>query len=224
MMLKWIVISVAILISACQPIHQTTPTAPADSTAEAAVGTTTGETNNLWTETEMDGVRLGMPMPHGWTAETRDGLILVEHMSSIATEEPASGILVYIFVPQLDHFNLPDPEVDNAALAVLRQVVNMPHEIGHNAVASEPVPFVWSDHQAAYYLLSNHDGIKTIVIAVELPEVRKLVVCNISLPSNQIDRVRALLPTVLDGLTLNGLRLSGDDLNVLPDPLIFPLS
>lgn len=224
MMLKWIVISAAILVSACQPIQQITPTAPVEPTDEADVSATTEETVDLWTETEMDGVRLRLPMPHGWTAETRDGLILVEHMSSIATEEPASGILLYVFVPQLDHFNLPDPEIDNAALAVLRQVVNMPHEIGHNAVASEPVPFVWSDHQAAYYLLSNHDGIKTIVIAVELPESRKLVVCNISLPANQIDRVRALLPTVLDGLTVNGMRLSGDDLNVLPDPLIFPSS
>jgi hypothetical protein len=42
------------------------------------------------------------------------------------------------------------------------------------------------------------------------------------MPSSEIVRVRELLPTILDGLMIDGEAMDGQGLEVLPDPLVFP--
>lgn len=175
-----------------------------------------------WMETEIDGIRLGMPMPEGWLGDTMDGLMLAEPAPTVDNQGLEVGVVVYLFVPELSHFNLPQNERENIALTVLDRVVEMPSEIGVDVATSEPVAFTWDGHDAAYYLLTVHDGMKTVVIAIETGVDNKLVMCNVSMPDSEAHRVREMLPQVLDGLTINGEQMDGAALNVLPDPLIFP--
>lgn len=222
-----LVIVLGLVLAACQfatitPSPTERPPVTIDRAETPEITRPIATSEPRWVETQVDGVMLGLMMPAGWAADTTDGLIMAEHMNALYTGTSMAGMLVYVFVPSLDRFTLPTDENANVALAVLQQVVRMPHEIGHDVAASEPAPFIWSDHDAAYYLLNSGDGIKTIVLAIALPDVDKLVVCNISVPADQVDRIRQALPEVLDGLTINGHRLSGEALDALPEPLHFP--
>lgn len=196
-----------------------TPSAEATAAADA------------WMETEMNGVRLGVRMPHGWEAAHNadfggepKGLMLAEYRPAPDSGELEVGVLVYLFVPQLDNFHVPEEPGENAALAVLDQVIEMPNHIGHDAIASDPVPFEWNGRDAAYYLLTTPNAVKTIVLAVETESGHRLVVCNINMPASEVIRVREMLPVVLDGLTIDGVAMDGAGLEVLPDPLVFPVS
>jgi hypothetical protein len=94
--------------------------------------------------------------------------------------------------------------------------------VGWNVVVSEPVGFSWDGRDAAYYLLTNQDEVKTIVIAVEVNrDEDQLVVCNVSMPASEEARVRDMLPEVLNGLRINGVEMDGMALENLPNPLGF---
>lgn len=189
----------------------------------------TAPTEDIWMETEMNGVRLGVWMPSGWdTARSAElgggpeGLMLAEYRPAGDSSDLEVGVLVYLFAPPLDHFYIPEDSSENAALSVLDQVVQMPSQIGFDAIASRPVEFEWDGHDAAYYLLSSSNSIKTIVLAVETQIDHRLVICNINMPASEAERVRRMLPEILDGLMIDDQPMNGDGLAVLPDPLVFP--
>lgn len=218
-----IVIVLIILIAACQPENDS-PTASSGTliNVEQEIRTLNQTTERRWIETETDGVRIGMWLPSGWAVDTSQGIIMAEHFTGVENGVPNPGMLVYIFVPPLDRFNLEINAEANAALHVLNQVVRMPTELGANVAATSPVAFTWDDLPAAYYLLTGTDGVRTLVMAVELEDHGKLVVCNVSIPGSQASRIRELLPRLLDDFRVNDLTLSGAGLNVLPNPLSFP--
>lgn len=211
-------------LASCQSLalsHAPDENASAEATAAA----------DAWLETEMNGVRVGMRMPQGWNAAQNaeyggapKGLMFAEYRPAPGSTELEVGVLVYLFVPSLENFDVPEDTGENAALAVLDQVVKMPSQIGHDAIASDPVPFEWNGRDAAYYLLTSPNSVKTIVLAVETESERRLVVCNINMPDSEAERVRDMLPAVLDGLTIDGEPMDGAGLEVLPDPLEFPAS
>jgi hypothetical protein len=215
-MLKWILVVAVMAFASCQSLALSP--APYENTIRAA---STADTS--WMETEMNGVRLEMRMPAGWAADIQHGLLLAEHTSSTDTGEVALTVLIHVFVPPLDDFQLSQEDDENAAFAVLHQAVTMPSVIGRNVVVSEPIAFIWDGQDAAYYLLTNHDGAKAIVIAVEISPEGRVVVCNVSMPPSEESRVREMLPEVLDGLRINGVVMDGMALEFLPDPLVFPV-
>lgn len=207
-----------------------------------SVGSTSAVSFNRigWLETRMNGVRFGLPYPEGWATDAHDGIIMAEHMAGLNTSAPtanlndqdSAGLLMYVFAPLLAGFDL-DPDADNLPLAVLQQVVTMPHEIGQHAAASVPHAFTWGGQAAAYYLLSSADGTRTIVLALRVPQtdpdaqserstLPALVVVNASTRDDDGARLRAALPGLLDGFTVNDIRLNAAGLNDLPDPLPFP--
>ncbi len=99
----------------------------------------------------------------------------------------------------------------------------MPSHTGNDVAISDPAGFDWDQYGAAYYLMSSGDGIKALVLALALSkEPPQVVVCNVSVPASQAGRIRAMLPTLLDGLTLDGRVFDGASLSALPDPLPFP--
>lgn len=218
-----IVIVLMILFAACQPASEP-PSASPDTlfNVEQEIRTFNQTNDRRWIETEVDDVTIGMWLPSGWAVDTADGIIMAEHFTGVENGVPNPGMLVYIFVPPLDRFDLPAETDANAALHVLNQVVRMPNELGTNVAATTPVEFFWDDHQAAYYLLTGLDGIRSLVLAVELAGTNKLIVCNISIPGNQVARIREVLPRLLDELAINGANLTGAGLNALPNPLSFP--
>jgi hypothetical protein len=225
MMLKRFLVAAVFLIAACQstmpPRSQSeeTPTAAPLITDEAEVTETVAAPS--WLETEMNGVSLGMWRPDGWEADQSQGLVVAEHtVTAWATVE--GGILIYCFVPLVDQFDVEPNAAANFALAVLDKVVKMPSHTGRDVAVSQPVGFEWDNHPAAYYLLTTGDGVRALVLAIALSDEQKVVVCNLSVPGGQADRIREMTPQVLDGLTVDGEALDGATLEALPDPLPFP--
>jgi hypothetical protein len=214
-MLKRILVAAVMALAGCQTLAL--PHAPDENAVHPA-----STPDTTWIETVTNGVRLGMWMPDDWIADTHGGLMLAEPTPSSEDEGVDVTVVVNLFVPRLDYFIIPEDSEENVALAVLEQVVDMPSAIGDNVITTEPSSFDWNGHDAAYYLLTAHDGANTIVIAVEVT-ADKLVMCNVSMPEAEAHRVRQMLPQLLQGFTVNEEEMNGEALNVLPDPLTFPV-
>lgn len=217
----------ALFVSACQP--STAATVETINTPEVADTPTVQTTEDssaavqspVWIETEMYGVTIGMWKPAGWETDQNRGLVLAERVNAIPGPLKG-GMLIHCFVPDVTEFNLDGDDEPNFALAVLGKVMQMPNHTGSDVAFSQPVGFIWSDHQAAYYLLATGAGIRGLVLAVALPDERKVVACNLSISAGQANRIREMLPQLLDGLTIAGSIMSGDGLDALPEPLPFP--
>lgn len=209
-----------LVLAACQvvPDFPTTSDQPGVLTADAL----TVEAHDGWTTHENDGVVLKIRIPDGWQSyHTADGVVLTEYIGTAETAGHLQGILMYVFVPRMDSFRLPDTDDVNMAWAVLKQVVSNPDYVGR-ALVSEPQAFDWDHHDAAYYLLNNRDGTLTLLLAMSLPR-HKMIVCHISMPESHADRVRPMLPDLLRTLTVNDTPIDAAALNHLPDPLVFPV-
>ncbi len=163
-------------------------------------------------------VHLKILVPDGWeTFNTDAGIVLNEQVGATSID----GVLVHIFLPNMNDFMYPDTSDVNLAWSILNQVVSNPDYIG-NALVSDPVAFEWDAHDAAYYLLNNRDETVTMLLALGMPTQNSLVVCHVSAPNNQANRIRALLPELLKTLTLDGNLIDAEALESLPDPLVFP--
>lgn len=213
-------LSFCVLACACDVMPPpATPEITPESTQEIA--------QRRFVEVDLNGVTVGVWIPAGWIADVQDGLIMSEHMPRLDDDTyPMRGMMVYFFVPELDRFTIP-PEMTtdhNMAQIILEQVLQTPDLIG-DAAMSDPTAFVWGAHKSAYYLLTGTDHTYTMVLAIALPDQQHLLVCNISAPPDYRTReggLRATIPAILDGLTVDGIELEGADLNDLLNPLNFP--
>lgn len=171
----------------------------------------------------LNDISLTLPYPQTWESYTTEyGVVLAEYLGSIATEGQLSGILIHLFVPPLDGVNLLLSDTTNRALLILNEILAHPDYVG-DATVSPPVPFMWDEFECAYYLMDNGEGNLTIVIGILDPKTNRLITVSTSAPQDQQGRIRAMLPDLLDGLTINNTVLSGSVLDqILPDPLIFP--
>ncbi|MFN8379116.1 MAG: hypothetical protein U0452_10645 [Anaerolineae bacterium] len=175
-------------------------------------------------ETETAGVAFGLWKPPGWDADTRSGLILAEQVGDSGEEHPdpvIRGAVVNFFCPNLDVFSRPEG-TQNVAMAIMEQAISLPHVRSVAVGISDPVPFDWNGHDAAYYLLTAHGGMHTVVIGIYLPERDQLLAMNISMPEQETDRVRAMLPDMFADFVVDGVELGGEALNSLAEPLVFP--
>jgi hypothetical protein len=169
----------------------------------------------------MNGISIGVWYPAGWETDLSDGLVLAERTASV-NGISAEGITIHCFIPPLDEFT-PNTMHINYAWEVLDWVVKMPNHTGWDVAMTNPVAFEWSRHNAAYYLYTTGDDFRAVVLALALPNKQKVVICNVSSPIAQSNRIRAALPQLLDGLVVDGITLDGAALDNLPDPLAFPL-
>jgi hypothetical protein len=220
-MLKRFFIAAIILLAACQsaaPPIATPTVAPTPSATPLHTGTMPPAPK--WMETQMNGVSLGLWRPAGWAADSSHGLVMAEPTDS-TSPNVTGGLLIYCFVPSVDEFYVSATDV-NYAWSVLDQVIRMPSHVGHDVAVSLPVGFDWDQVPAAYYLLTSGDGMRVLVVAVMVPNVQKVVVCNMSVPAAQASRIRSSLAPLLNGLTVNGKVFSGKALDALPNPLLFP--
>jgi hypothetical protein len=211
MVLKIIFIAAALMLAACQsaaPLNHSTATPPV----------TDPTTTPHWLETTLNGITLGMWQPEGWETLMSNGLIIAEQTPGNAVDD---GMLIYVFVPPIDQFGVPMTDA-NLAWAVLNRVIHMPSHTGRDLVVSPPAGFEWGDYDAAYYLLTTGDGMRALVLALAIPGQQKVIVCNISSPSDRAYQIRAMLPQLFDGLQIDGQTLPGAPLDGLPDPLPFP--
>lgn len=176
-----------------------------------------------WAVHESTGISLKIKIPSGWeTYNMASGIVLTEHMGKPETGGVLEGILIHVFIRQMDEFHVNNSEDGNTAWKMLKQVMADPDYVG-NALVSEPVAFDWDHHDAAYYLLNNRDGTVTLLLAMGLSDNNQVVVSHISLPESQVNRLRPMLPKLLDSLTIDGVVVDVTALNHLPDPLAFPV-
>ncbi|GAB4512903.1 MAG: hypothetical protein OHK0046_13080 [Anaerolineae bacterium] len=167
-------------------------------------------------------LELAVQRPSDWEVyATEYGVVLAEYISSVATDGQLGGLLTHIFVPPLEDFDLQISDGVNLAWRILGQIIENPDYVG-SATVSEPVAFRWNNFDAAYYLMDNGEGNVTIVVGVVPPGTQYLIACSISAPVTQSERIRQVLPELLDNLTINSTTLDGSALNTLPNPLIFP--
>ncbi|MFN8527441.1 MAG: hypothetical protein U0670_02380 [Anaerolineae bacterium] len=229
-------ILVLTLVSACEMLDSTPdPSGDASGTATALPYGTVPTHTREWLQLSINEIEVGIWLPAGWIADYQDGLIMAEHVASFSTSSQGlAGMLVYVFSPSLDRFDTATAEPltpsvgessdHNMAWSILTQAVHKPDMIGSAAV-SEPVGFKWDGHDAAYYLLTDPDGIHMLVLAVALPNSKMLVI-NVSVPPDFDDsedgNLRDLVPAMLDGMTVNEAVMHGEGLEALPDPLVFP--
>ncbi len=172
----------------------------------------------------VDDVELSVYRPAEWQSYATDyGIVLAETLGSVATDGQLGGLLAHIFVPPLsDLDNVLVTETQNPAWAILSEIIRQPEYVG-SALVSEPVPFTWSGHSAAYYLVDNEEGSLTIVIGITPANSARLVACSISAPVDQAGRIRESLADLLDNLRINGVALNGSELEAaLPPVLDFP--
>lgn len=223
MIFKLLLLLLITALFGCQTVMEFPSTGSQNAVLNTNPEALTAEAQSVWTTHESDGVTLRIQIPQGWQSyQTSDGVVLTEHIGTAETAGQLQGILVYIFVPHMGRFSLPQSEDVNMAWAVLNQVVSDPDYVGR-ALVSDPVAFDWDHHDAAYYLLNNRDGTLTLLLAMSLAQRRKLVVCHISMPEADADRLRPLLPGLLRTLTVNDVAVDASALDLLPDPLVFPV-
>lgn len=225
-------IAAALILTACQPFASaetvTTTIEPAefvDTPIDTPVIQSTEDPSSAaeapdWVETVMNGVRLGMWKPADWEIDQSQGLVLAERNYS-PQGIVVGGMLINCFVPLVDEFGVTEDQ-SNFALAVLARVVNMPSHT-HDVTVSQPVGFTWGEHRAAYYLMATGTGMRAMVLAIALPDESKVVACNVSVTMSQAQRIRAMLPQLLDGLTVDDSEMDGSVLETLPNPLPFPI-
>lgn len=215
-MMKPILLVVILLaFAACQMNTATSP-ATTETLPEAT------DEGGEWTSVTAEGVELSIRTPPDWKSITDDhGILLAEHVRPNEVQRP-DGVLVYIFVPRMHDIDINNFEAPNKAWAALNHVAQNRELVGHSTVTST-VAFEWGEHDAAYYLLTDGEGNHTIVIALVVPVINKMVVCNISSPAEDAARIRAVLPEVLSQLSVNGVLMDSSALASLPDPLPFPV-
>ncbi|MBZ0292140.1 MAG: hypothetical protein K8L99_06180 [Anaerolineae bacterium] len=221
---KLALLLVLVNLSACQGhINQIVTTQNIETQTATAIHPTATVVREDWTEHKSRTVSLAIKIPAGWTSYNTDaGIVLNERAALISDAVSLQGILVHIFAMSVEKFHLPQRSNVNIAWSVLSQIVTNPDYVG-NALVSEPVAFEWDHHDAAYYLLNNLDGTVTVLLAMELPNNKNLVVCHISSPIDEADHVRDLLPELFSSLRVNGTLVDSSALDELPDPLVFPL-
>ena len=152
------------------------------------------------------------------TSEER--LVIAEDTATL--DKPGQdGIVINCFVPALGDYD-PGEIRPNYAWTVLDWAIKKPDLTGHDVSMTEPVGFSWDDQHAAYYMFSAGEGVRGVVLAVEIPGEQKVVAINISVQMWRATRIREMLPELLDGLMIDNTRLDSEALEMLPDPLPFP--
>jgi len=225
-MLKRLYVVACLLLAACEMMSPP-PSPTASDLRNTGVAsqliTPTPDAAPQWIEADVNHVSVGVWQPSGWSMDNDDGLLLAEHAMSIGTGEPLGGAMIHIFVPEVAHLEIAPSAEGNFAMSVLQQVATNPEHIGSDVAVSEPTPFRWGAHEAAYYLITSAQGFRSMVLGISLPnDHERLVVINVTMPTDQSDHMRQMLPRVLHELTINGVALNSAALGVLPDPLVFP--
>ena len=171
----------------------------------------------------LSGVNIAMRVPPGWNGrKMNDGILVAEHRGSIHTSSKLMGMQVFIFVHAVDNFPAPVNSASHPARRILQQIISQPAMVG-NSVVSSPQAFVWDGNDAAYYLVNDTNENVALVMAVVIANQSQLVAINISCPSDRAASIRETLPDLLADLWVNGALMSVSGIDVLPDPLVFPV-
>ncbi|MCU0513792.1 MAG: hypothetical protein MUE40_14635 [Anaerolineae bacterium] len=152
--------------------------------------------------------------PAGWYVyPAAEHLVLTEYETMLARDGRLRGIVLHVWA-QATADGLTTAQVLQAALAEQRQQ----HALG----STVPAAFRWNGYDAAYYTLNSGDGNITLVLALTVPEAGHLVALNLSAPADQAQRLYAYLPQMMAALHINGVALTANAMQFLPQVLALP--
>ncbi|MCA9903056.1 MAG: hypothetical protein KC547_04290 [Anaerolineae bacterium] len=220
-----VIFVVVLLTASCGQITPTASPVPSTTPDAAENPQTPAHTDEpaKWVETQIGNFDIGAWVPANWEADTTNGLTMVEHMGSIRSGRPSSGITIYIFVPDISEIVQDTETSDNLAYAMLEHVSGSPEHM-QGVEISPTEAFNWGAHEAAYYLYTygegKHEGLHGMVLAVT--HGREIIVINVMAPRAESARIRSVIPHILQGLSINHEHLSDASPDALPDPLVFP--
>jgi len=217
---KYILVLLLISLAACQAAQSSPP----EVTPTEDISTPPSTLEASWSEFSINQTRLGLDTPVGWQVRSvaSHGVMIVERLGSMGSGNMLEGIQVHLFFPTLADFTVPNPAHANVALTILNQAIARPGYM-EDAEYNEPTGFDWGGYAAGYYLVSGANDSRTIVVGVMTPpDSSHLLVCNISAPMNEVERIRPVTLLLLAHLTINDVTLGDALLNTLPDPLVFP--
>lgn len=181
------------------------------------------ETQAEWVHFELETVSIRLQQPANWTAYTNsEYVILSEHNHAIQENGALAGIVAQFWTPKVTDFEWEHQAEANAAWEILRAVVHKPQLVG-GAAHTEPVPFKWDGHDAAYYLLNSGDGNRSLVLLLMLPDEQTILAGRISTALQEAHRIREVLPLIFEHVEVNDKRLNSRVLNDLPDNFTFPI-
>jgi len=229
-MLRKSLATVVLFVAACQPTATVTPFVPTDTVAptgevtDKAVlqGDSSTASLPLPITLNISDTDLTLQQPPGWQVHySEHGVVMAPHMGSIAEGGQLEGIMAYVFVQSMNAESLVTPDHPNKAWAVLQHITQK-YRLDNNVQVSYPVGFEWSEHDAAYYLSNDANGVVTIVIAVASPHNNDLVAMYVTAPVQQSTSIRPTLPLLLGKMTINGRQMDLVGLDAVPDPLVFP--
>jgi hypothetical protein len=213
-MLRWIAFVVLFSLAACQS-GAITVTPTLEPTAQP--------TPDEVAEVHADGITLALDTPRGWQSIPNErGILLAEH-AELSGSDTTNGILVYVFVQPTRELELETFDETNLALRLLNHVTKRPDSSLDDATLTQTEPLRVGLHDAAYYLLSDEQGNRTLVLALSSGATDKVIVCNVSASYHDSNRIREVLPMMLSRLTIDGETIDLSGLDILPDPLIFPI-
>lgn len=194
------------LIAASCTTDQTTPTpAPESTSGTRQIQATIG------------GVTLGVDLLPGWEAYIDNSHFTVVEKQPVMSAGALSGIVVNFWVPEP---SLVSEQDDLTVADVLGNVVKTLES--SNVAASEPQPFDWHGHDAAYYVLNSGDGNLTLVVAMMASDETGMIAMNISAPADHNHRLMDLLPVLFNNFSINGKVLSPEAFHNMPDELTVP--
>jgi hypothetical protein len=222
--------TVVLIVAACQPTMSVTPSVPADTVASTGGVTDKavfqGDSSTTSPATpialKIGDTILTLRQPPGWQVHySEHGVVMAPHMGSIAEGGQLEGIMAYIFVQSMNAETLVTPDRPNKAWSILQHITQK-YRLDNTVQVSYPVGFEWSEHDAAYYLSNDANGVVTIVIAIASPHNNDLVAMYVSAPVQQSTAIRPTLPLLLHEMTINGTQMDVSGLDAVPDPLNFP--
>ena len=171
----------------------------------------------------LSGVNIAMRVPPGWNGrKMNDGILVAEQRGSIHNSGKLMGMQVFIFVHTVNNFPASISTASHPARSILQKIISQPAMVG-DSVVSDPQAFMWDGNDAAYYLVNDTNENVSLVMAVVLANRSELVAINISCPSDRAAHIRKALPDLLADLWVNGALMSVSGIDVLPDPLVFPV-
>jgi hypothetical protein len=134
-------------------------------------------------------------------------IVLTEEVTPLNHQGDLKGIVMHLWLADA----MPEMKIVDALNVILEDF-----GVGDDSLISTPQAFVWSNHEAAYYLLNTDAHNLALVLAIRIPDSDHMLAVNMSAPRAEYARMRQLLPALFSGFAVNHQVLDHADLDHIP--------
>ncbi len=169
--------------------------------------------NNTYIDLPLADVAVRLYHLSGWNLyHDNQHIVLTEEVNPLNHQGDLEGIVMHLW--------LADITPEHATLDALNEILQK-SDVDQANLLSDPIAFVWQEHDSAYYLLNSDMNNIALVLAVRVPDSDHLLAVNISVPGIDYERMRQLLPELFKGFAINHRLLDSADLHHIPMNISF---